>query len=87
MEHLNTLSSYLLDMETIPVLTSMEGYEFGGENLIRWSKFMPLSNNKWEEQSANERQVSIKEESGFGVAQIYLPKRTRTIESSENNYN
>ena len=80
-------AQYLLDMETIPVLTSMEGYEFGGENLIRWSKFMPLSNNKWEEQSANEQQVLIKEESGFGVVQIYLPKRIRTIESQENNYN
>lgn len=44
---LNENSKYLLDTETIPILTSMEGYEFGGENLIRWSKELPIEKNKW----------------------------------------
>lgn len=48
-EVLEENSSYLLDMETIPVLTSMEGYEFGGENLIKWSKTLPIGTNKWYE--------------------------------------
>lgn len=46
-EELIEFEKYLLDTETIPILTSMEGYEFGGENLIRWSKELPIENNKW----------------------------------------
>ena len=39
---------YLLDMETIPIVTSMDGYEIGGENLLKYSKLFLLDNkDKW----------------------------------------
>ena len=48
---LNNNSKYLLDMETIQVLTSMDGYQFGGDNLIKWSKNIASSDwtstTKW----------------------------------------
>lgn len=41
-------AAYLLDSEVIPVLTSMEGYEIGGDNLIKWSKtFSSLDSSRW----------------------------------------
>ena len=40
-------SVYLLDEETIPVLTSLDGVEIGGDNLLRWTRTMPIENNKW----------------------------------------
>lgn len=49
--NLSNAAPYLLDMETIPVVTSMDGYEIGGENLIKYSKLFLLndenSNDKW----------------------------------------
>lgn len=39
--------AYLLDEETIPVLTSLDGVEIGGDNLLRWTKTMPIETNKW----------------------------------------
>lgn len=44
---------YLLDSETIPVLTSLEGYQIGGENLIKWSKTLSIETNKWYENNSN----------------------------------
>lgn len=44
---LTSNASYILDMEIIPILTSLEGYQIGGENLLRWSKEMPVEANKW----------------------------------------
>ena len=38
---------YLYDMETIPILTSLEGYKIGGENLIRFSKTLMIGAKKW----------------------------------------
>lgn len=62
---LNENSKYLLDTETIPILTSMEGYEFGGENLIRWSKTLSSEANKWNENSEN---ISITSNEDFSEA-------------------
>lgn len=45
---ISSAASYLLDMETIPIVTSMDGYEIGGENLLKYSKLFLLDNNdKW----------------------------------------
>ena len=60
---------YLLDMETIPVVTSMEGYEIGGENLLRWTKELPIETNKWKASSTIE---TIKE-GEFGVFNFNVP--------------
>ena len=46
-------SIYLLDEETIPVLTSLEGVEIGGDNLLRWTKNLPIETNKWSLYSVN----------------------------------
>lgn len=66
---------YLLDTETIPILTSMEGYQFGGENLIKWSKDMPLELKKWTKQDSAGEQVLIENLGDFNCAKIYIPKR------------
>ena len=59
-------AKYLLDMETIPILTSLEGYQIGGENLLRWSKEMPVETNKWSQNGA-----ATKEKDGdFGVFKL-----------------
>ena len=59
-------AKYLLDTETIPILTSLEGYQIGGENLLRWSKEMPVEINKWSQNGA-----AIKEKDGdFGVFKL-----------------
>lgn len=62
---LNENSKYLLDTETIPVLTSMDGYQFGGENLIKWSKTLSFETNKWYENSEN---ISIISNEDFSEA-------------------
>lgn len=41
-------AKYLLDIETVPIITSTEGYQIGGENLLKWSKEMPVETNKWQ---------------------------------------
>jgi hypothetical protein len=46
-------SAYLLDEETIPVLTSLDGVEIGGDNLLRWTRTMPIENNKWKLEGNN----------------------------------
>lgn len=56
---------YILDEETIPVLKSMDGYELGGENLIRWSKTLSSEANKWDENSEN---ISITSNEDFSEA-------------------
>ena len=52
-------------METIPVLESAEGYEFGGENLIRWSKTLPVGATKWRQASTGA--TVIEDSDGFSV--------------------
>ena len=69
-------ADYLLDSEVIPVLTSMEGYEIGGDNLIKWSKtFSSLDSSRWTLNS----NVSIQSSLDFfeavwnGTGPIYSP--------------
>ena len=56
---------YLLDRETIPVLTSLEGYEIGGENLLQWSKTIPLEVNKW--RTSGEEYLTIEKDGDFSI--------------------
>lgn len=39
---------YLYDLETIPIITSLDGYEIGGENLLKFTQDLPIGANKWE---------------------------------------
>ena len=50
---LKNYEEFLLDSEDIPILTSLEGYQIGGENLIKWSKTIPIETNKWYENNNN----------------------------------
>lgn len=61
-------SQYLLDRETIPILHSLDGYEFGGENLLRWTKTLPLETNKWTRGSNATSVISTEQEGDFSVA-------------------
>ena len=54
---------YLLDMETIPIVTSMDGYEIGGENLLKYSKLFLLDNkDKWFKSNTSKLSVLDDEE-------------------------
>lgn len=55
---------YLYDMETIPILTSLEGYEIGGENLLKNTKKMTISESLW----SKSNNVEINEDESFAIA-------------------
>ena len=58
-------SAYLLDEETIPVLTSLDGVEIGGDNLLRWTKTMPIETNKWSLNPVNTDNIYQEQEGDF----------------------
>lgn len=55
----------VLDEETIPLITSMDGIEIGGENLLRWTKKMPDGEGKWDTGA-----YLIENEDNFGIATL-----------------
>ena len=63
-------SPYLLDMETIPIVTSMDGYELGGENLLRWTKDLSLSSGKW---ITKFNTITNSNEENFGILKYNVP--------------
>ncbi len=63
-------SPYLLDMETIPIVTSMDGYEIGGENLLRWTKDLSLSSGKW---ITKFNTITNSNEENFGILEYNVP--------------
>lgn len=77
----------LLDTETIPVLTSYEGIEIGGENLIRWSKSLKTGAGKWSLES-----ITTGKEGEFSTlifnegARCTTPKITRDDDWSSRNF-
>lgn len=44
---LDNYTNYLMDEETVPIITSADGYEIGGENLLRWTKPLTVATDKW----------------------------------------
>ena len=75
---LETNAQYLLDVETIPILTSMEGFKIGGENLIRWSKTIPIAQNKW----IKTKDCSTYEEADFTVMDFSFSGLTEKKQNS-----
>ena len=75
-------AEYLLDVESIPILTSMEGYEIGGENLLRWSKTLPIENNKWTVNGS----VIIEETQDFSIAKWTASEDSSILSSPEISY-
>ena len=78
---LNENSIYLLDMETIPVLTSMDGYQFGGENLIKWSKELPIASNKW---VSSHELLTIGQDGEFSTLDFNVPTFSSGDQSFKN---
>lgn len=56
----------LLDTKTVPILSSFGGIEVGGENILRWTKELPIENRKWEKTG----EVSIEKDGEFSCAAI-----------------
>lgn len=56
---------YLMDRETIPILTSFEGAEIGGENLIRFSRTLESGTNKWFYKYGVSDEIRVVEGNGF----------------------
>ena len=61
----NPEDAYLMDRETIPILTSLEGAEIGGENLIRFSRTLESGTNKWFYKYGISDEIRIIEGNGF----------------------
>lgn len=61
----NPEDAYLMDRETIPILTSLEGVEIGGENLIRLSRTLESGTNKWFYKYGISDEIRIIEGNGF----------------------
>lgn len=72
--NLDENENYLLDKQIIPILSSGEKYKIGGENLIKWSKFMPLENGKWQSNNS-----SIIKEEDFSYGKLYFNPDLNTI--------
>lgn len=90
---LNENARYLLDVETIPVLTSLEGAQIGGENLLPWTKsfkndFNLLANKWWgdnkekEEERVFLEELAIIKEGDFNTLEWESP-RTETISNNK----
>lgn len=77
-EELTEFDKYLLDTETIPILTSLEGYEFGGENLLRWTKALPIETNKWALSSG----LAVGVDGDFSTMDFALSENTSSVRAN-----
>ena len=66
-DEITDAAKYLLDIETIPIITSTEGYQIGGENLLRWTKDLPIENNKWSRNDNSNSYLTIEKDGDFSV--------------------
>ena len=94
---LNENARYLLDIETIPVLTSLEGAQIGGENLLPWTKsfkndFNLLANKWWGDKKENEEEIifleelAIIKEGDFNTLEWESPRTGITSNNKEEGY-
>lgn len=60
--------AYLMDRETIPILTSLEGIEIGGENLIRLSRLLKNGEEQWQYLMSNEDELTTQIDSDSNSA-------------------
>lgn len=78
--NLDNFKEYLLDQEEIPILADMLGMEFGGENLIKWSKTLPIESYKWSKTSGDAN-LTISQDGDFAVMNLYSNDGTKTWRS------
>ena len=69
---------YLMDRETIPILTSFEGAEIGGENLIRFSRTLESGTDKWFYKYGVSDEIRIIEGNGFNNINFNFKYSTET---------
>ena len=74
---------YLMDRETIPILTSLEGIEIGGENLIRLSRTLESGTNKWFYKYRVSDEIQIVEGNGFNNLNFNFKYSTDTETSNK----
>lgn len=65
---------YLMDRETIPILTSLEGAEIGGDNLLRFTRTL-----QWDIQNENENLISIVKDIDTNIATFNFNNLNGTI--------
>lgn len=75
--------AYLMDRETIPILTSLEGAEIGGENLIRFSRTLESGTNKWFYKYGVSDEIQIVEGNGFNNINFNFKYSTDTETSNK----
>lgn len=59
----NPEDAYLMDRETIPILTSLEGAEIGGDNLLRFTRTL-----QWDIQNGSENLINIVKDIDTNIA-------------------
>lgn len=74
----NPEEKYLMDRETIPILTSFEGAEIGGENLIRFSRTLESGTDKWFYKYGVSDEIRVIEGNGFNNINFNFKYNTET---------
>lgn len=66
----NPDDKYLLDVENISIVTSLEGIEIGGENLLKFTKKLTLGDTKWKVSNGNYVSINSSEEFSYASFNI-----------------
>lgn len=77
--------AYLMDRETIPILTSLEGAEIGGDNLLKFSRTFEAAENRWTYKYGFSDEIAITKDNEFNVLNFNFAYKDITSSDSPNN--
>ena len=81
----NPEDAYLMDRETIPILTSLEGAEIGGDNLLKFSRTFEAADNRWTYKYGFSDEIAITKDNEFNVLNFNFAYKDVTSSDSPNN--
>lgn len=81
----NPEDAYLMDRETIPILTSLEGAEIGGDNLLKFSRTFEAAENRWTYKYGFSDEIAITKDNEFNVLNFNFAYKDVTSSDSPNN--
>ena len=77
--------AYLMDRETIPILTSLEGIGIGGENLLKFSRTFEAAENRWTYKYGFSDEIAITKDNEFNILNFNFAYKDITSSDSPNN--
>lgn len=81
----NPEDAYLMDREIIPILTSLEGAEIGGDNLLKFSRTFEAADNRWIYKYGFSDEIAITKDNEFNVLNFNFAYKDATSSDSPNN--